>query len=97
MHQRAEASELDELREALRTLTPKVLRELAAHCDGAVTLGEVAARCDAEAVRSERAAESLVARSWYREATSERERAEEMRRRAKALRVIETAQRGGER
>ena len=86
----------DELREALRTLTPKVIRELAAHSDGAVTLGEMAARHDAEAVRSERAAEGLVARSWYREATSERERAEEMRRRARALRTIEKAQRGDE-
>ena len=87
----------DELREALRVLTPQVIRELAAHSDGAVTLGELAARCDAEAVRSERAAESLVARSWYREATQERERAEEVRRRARALRTIEAAQREGER
>ena len=84
----------DELREALRTLTPQVIRELAAHAEGAVTLGEMAARHDAEAVRSERAAEGYVARSWYREATQERERAEEMRRRAKALRTIEGAQRG---
>ena len=91
MHERAEASELEELRAALQVLTPKVIRELAALSDGTVTLGEVAARCDAEAVRSERAAEGLVARSWYREATQERERAEEMRRRAKALRLIEAA------
>lgn len=86
----------DELRAALRTLTPKVIRELAALSEGTATLGEMAARCDAEAVRSERAAEGYVARSWYREATAERERAEEMRRRARALRTIEAAQRGDE-
>lgn len=86
----------DELRDALRTLTPKVLREFAAHADGAVTLGEVAARLDAEAVRSERAAEGYVARGWHHATTRERERAEEMRRRARALRVIEAAQRESE-
>lgn len=83
----------DELRDALRVITPTSLREFAALSDGSVTLGEVAARHDAEAVRSERAAEGYVARGWCREATSERERAEEMRRRAKALRTIEGAQR----
>ena len=81
----------DELRDALRTLTPKAIRELAAHSEGASTLGEIAARCDAEAARSERAAEGLVARSWYREATQERERAEGLRLRAKAVRVLEAA------
>lgn len=86
----------DELRDALRVLTPQVIRELAAHSEGAVTLGEMAARCDAEAVRSERAAEGYVARGWHHATTRERERAEEMRRRAKALRTIEAAQREGE-
>jgi hypothetical protein len=82
---------MDELREALRELTPAALRELAAHSQGASTLGEIAARLDAEAVRSERAAEGFVARSWYRESEAERERAEGLRRRAKALRVLEAA------
>lgn len=83
----------DELRDALRTLTPQGIRELAAHSEGTVTLGEIASRLDAEAARSERAAEGYSARSWHREAAQERERAEGQRLRAKALRVLEAAAR----
>lgn len=83
----------DELRDALQVLTPKAIRELAAHSEGTVTLGEIAARLDAEAARSERAAEGYSARSWHREAAQERERAEGLRLRAKALRVLEAASR----
>jgi hypothetical protein len=101
MHQRVEGAEResdgtaalgDKLCEALRTLlTPKGIVELAVYCEAVVTLGEVAARLDDEAVRSERAAEDLVARSWYHKATAERERAEELRRQATARREIVVA------
>jgi hypothetical protein len=77
-----------ELREALRMLTPTGIREFAAHREGAGTLGKIVARLDAEAVRSERAAEGCSARAWHREATQERERADDLRRRANALRVV---------
>jgi hypothetical protein len=78
----------EELRAALRTLTPAALRSLAPYSDGAVSQAVIAARMDAEAVRSERAAEGYISRSWYRAAAAARDRADKLRAQAKALRAL---------
>jgi hypothetical protein len=78
------------LRAALDALLDlDAIAELAAHARGLRAVDELAARLEHEAVRSDRASESYAERGRYDLAAGERDRAELLRRRAAALRVLE--------
>ncbi len=80
----------DELRAALDALlTPDAIAELASYTRGLRAVDELAARLEHEAVRSDRASEAYAERERYDLAAGERERAAVLRRRAKALRVLD--------